>query len=171
MKDAAATASARDRASERGLAGALLATTVRALGEIGGDRDAILDAVDHFVVEPTPARYLAASGLIAEARRRTRLLRLRSGAAERSHARGVTAVERVLPRELTAILSDLAVDARAGQRLEALAGLVAAERELSSLVEGARQALRRQMAPAPTAAPALPARRRARYGAAGGSRR
>jgi hypothetical protein len=146
------------------LARALLVEAARALPSLDGDaRGAALAAIDAFVAAPLPSRWLHATRLLRQLRRRARGERNVVTLAGRSFARGLERVraEPLLDDDARQALAALTVDAGAGRRLEALASLIAAHQELAGRVRDG-DATRRTLKAEIETATAQPAERRRR---------
>jgi hypothetical protein len=126
-----------------------------------GARAAPLAALDRFLAAPGPATYVAAARVLGAARRSRSLLALRAARAGADRTRGLAAVERELGSAAADRLAALPDGDRLGFRLEALALLAAAHRELAERVAGSGEIQRRRLALAKEAAqpPVPPARR------------
>ncbi|MEP6655222.1 MAG: hypothetical protein ABJA82_17795 [Myxococcales bacterium] len=100
-------------------------------------RPPLCAAVDAFLRSPTPSRFLAAYRLLEQARRRAIIERAGRGVFRRALADGLAAlggVSSLPPVVLEVLTGHLPVDARAGERLKALAALASAYQELSARV-------------------------------------
>ncbi|MES1205419.1 MAG: hypothetical protein ABUS79_05735 [Pseudomonadota bacterium] len=94
-------------------------------------------AVDAFVEAPAPSSFLAAFRLLDQARRRAMVEQAGGGVLRRAFQDGVAALRRIsaLPTPaVDALAAHAEVDARAGERLHALAALTGAYQELSARV-------------------------------------
>jgi hypothetical protein len=116
---------------------ALLHTAARALPGLAPEVEApALAAIDAFVADPGPARFLHAHRVLEQARRQARVVRASTTLAARSLERGLDRI-RSLPffdEELAKTLASLPCDSRAGRRLSALAALLDAHQELAARV-------------------------------------
>jgi hypothetical protein len=122
------------------LAESLLRSSLAILPELDEpSREEALLAIDSFVAQPVAAPYLAAMRVLQQLRRQAQRARTVSTLAERSRQRGLETLAAVpsVGAELAAALQALPVDARTGQRLQALAALLDAHRELASRVRRA----------------------------------
>ena len=117
------------------------------LGTLPADSHArALAALDAFLAGPGPARYLAAVRVLAAEERTAARHRLERGGAGRAFADAVLALEASgLDAETVRLLTDRPAAPGLGVRLEALAALVTAHRELAGRAEAATQALRRKL--------------------------
>jgi hypothetical protein len=146
------------------LARALLRRTVRLFAAVPPEaRGPSLAALDGFLAAPGPASYLQAVRVLGDAARAVRAAEAGEAFAERAHAHGlerVRALDWLEPATVEA-LDALPIDARAGQRLRALATLLEAHQQLAGRVRQADTL--RGLPPPPTrAAPRRSTTRRAR---------
>jgi hypothetical protein len=152
------------------LAADLLRRAVAAFTAIpAAERLPLLPGIDRFLAQPGPATYLAAARTLAAAQRRRSIQAARTARAEQAVASGLALVGSELGPATAATLAAAPIDARAGQRLRALALLCAAQRELAERVAGSSSLLMQQLAlgqkraaAKPVARPKPPAPRRAR---------
>ena len=145
------------------LAHALLERAVHAFQIVPPEeRGSSLAALDDFLAAPGASRFVAAIRVLGAASREARLRHLRTDSAGRSHQRGLAALAAVprLDPALLEALRSLPTDEQAGLRLGALAALASAHQELAGCVEGARQAMLRDLQAATPAPPARPRRAR-----------
>jgi hypothetical protein len=143
------------------LADALLRRAVTAFAAVPpDDRGPLLTAIDQFLATPGPATYLAATLVLADARRTHALRQVRAAQTGYAFARGLDAVRRELGPIAAEALSAVPADERAGLRLRALALLAAAHRELAERVAGTTELLRKQLGFSTEQTPATPPPRR-----------
>jgi len=155
------SASAASAADWGALAGDLLRRARATFAVVpADDRGPALAALDAFLAAPGPAQYLAATRVLAEARRTRTLQKVRTAQAGYAFARGLDAVRRELGSAAAEALAVGPTDPRAGHRLRALALLAAAHRELAERVAGSTEALRRQLGLATEKPPLGPSPRR-----------
>ncbi len=134
-------------AAQGPLAAELLRRAITTFAAVPADeRGAALAAIDGFLGAPSPATYLAAARVLAEARRDRTLRQVRTAQAGYAFARGLDAVRRELGPTIADTLAAGPTDDRAGLRLRALALLSAAHRELAERVAGRTDLLRKQLA-------------------------
>jgi hypothetical protein len=142
-------APAPDRGRPQGVSHARLAAALarrarRGLGtRLGAGREAALAALDAFLAEPSPARFLGAVRALAAAERAAARRRLERGNAGRSFDQAIEALRASgLDADAVQRLADRPAEPRVGARLAALAALVSAHRELVGRAEAAARALR-----------------------------
>jgi hypothetical protein len=127
----------------RVLVGKVVAT-FRVVPEEG--RGPALEAVDRFLAAPAPAAFLAATRVLRSLRQRALIEGSAGATVRRSVAEAALSLRRILPPALMdRITTDLPIDARAGQRLQALAALATAYEELSSRVAADSDEMRRRL--------------------------
>jgi hypothetical protein len=129
------------------LARALFGHALAAFKEVPeASRAEALRALDRFIAVPSPAAFVAAARELRETRRRIRLESRGSGILRRALAGGIAALHEVpglpsvVPHRLAA---DLPIDARTGQRLQALGALARAYEELAGRVAADTAEMRR----------------------------
>jgi hypothetical protein len=129
------------------LAAALLRHAVAAFAVSADDaRGPALDALDQFVAAPSPAAFLAAARVLRDLRRESLIEKTAGATIRRSFADGLAAVGGLgLPPALVERLAEVPVEARAGQRLQALAVLVRSYDELAGRVAAEASETRRRL--------------------------
>jgi len=129
------------------LAPALLRHAVAAFAVSADDaRGPALDALDQFLAAPPPASFLAAARVLRDLRRASLIEATAGATIRRSFADGLAAVGAVgLPPALVERLTEVPVEARAGQRLHALAVLVRTHDELAGRVAAEASEMRRRL--------------------------
>jgi hypothetical protein len=113
-----------------------------------GARGGALAELDRFLAAPAPATFVAAARVLRDVRRSALIERTAGSTMRRAFTDGVAALRAVpgLPSPLVdRIVSDLPVDARAGQRLLAVAALARAYDELASRVAADSDEMRRRL--------------------------
>lgn len=119
-------------------------------------RGPLYAALDAFMQAPAPSTFVAAHRVLSQTRRRLVIEQAGHGVLRRGFAEGVAALRGVssLPPSLTdALASHLPLDARAGDRLTALAALAGAYQELSARVAADGDRRRRLWKTAPRRRP------------------
>lgn len=131
------------------MARALLPTAIEALGALPSDaRGPALHYLRAFIDHPSPSAFLAARRALCEPRRAHAIKTSVTGLVQRGVDRGLRALRATasLPEAIVARLAaDLPVDRHSGDRLEALAALVAACEELAGRVMTDTNRLRRRL--------------------------
>jgi hypothetical protein len=109
-------------------------------------RGPALHALDQFLAAPSPAAFLAAARVLRDLRRASLIEATAGATIRRSFADGLAALGSAgLPPELVERLAELPVEARAGQRLQALAALVRTHDELAGRVAADASDMRRRL--------------------------
>jgi hypothetical protein len=109
-------------------------------------RGPALDALDQFLAAPSPAAFLVAARVLRDLRRASLIEATAGATIRRSFADGMAAVAALrLPRPLIERLAEVPVEARAGQRLQALAVLVRTHDELAGRVAADASEMRRRL--------------------------
>jgi hypothetical protein len=129
------------------LAPALLRQAVTAFAAIPEEgRGPALVSLDQFLAAPTPASFLAATRVLRDLRRASLIEATAGATMRRSFADGLAALRAAgLPPALVERLAHVPLEARAGQRLLALAGLARAYDELASRVAADSDEMRRRL--------------------------
>lgn len=166
-------ATASSRPSPAPLARRLLRDALDTLATVAAsEREQTLAAVDQFLAQPSPARFLAAMRTLRQLRQAAALAHAHLSRAEKDFARGLETLRRELGAQLADALAALPLhddtddegsasstaarvrwpSAGAGVRLRSLALLLAAHHELSDRVAGRADALRQHLTRAKDAA-------------------
>jgi hypothetical protein len=130
------------------LAGALLRRAVATFRVVPPEqREPALAAIDAFLADPTPARLVASSAVLGAVRRAAESKAARATIARHGFERGLASISAVpgVPEAIVQALQNVVVDARTGARLEAIAALLIAHRELAGKAAAETLALRRRL--------------------------